>query len=73
MFNRNKLIIIAGETQCSGTIVKQHKRFFKRLFEDENEVYSYLGAVGRKTNAFGDNDSIGVETLCYNIRMNLLS
>ena len=75
MFNRNKLVIVAGLAQHDNIdpYISHDLKIIHGLFKDANELYSYLGAVGRKTKSFGDNDSLNVEELADNIRMNLLS
>lgn len=75
MFNRNKLVIVAGSVQCDNIdpYIPHDSKLIRKLFKDTNELYSYLGAVGRKTKLFGDNDTMSVEKLADNIKMNLLS
>ena len=75
MFNRNKLVIVAGLAQHDNIEphISHDLKMIHSLFEGENELYSYLATVGRKTKSFGNNDSLNVEELADNIRMNLLS
>lgn len=75
MFNRNKLAIVAGLAQHDNIdpYISHDLKLIRNLFQDANELYSYLGAVGRKTKSFGNNDVMSVEELADSIRMNLLS